>query len=51
VDTVSGTEFDSFLGVGRDGPLVDQNLDKLPAFTSSPEDVDTFLPEARMREG
>jgi hypothetical protein len=47
VDTVSGTTFDPFLGVGGEGPLADQNLDKLPAFTSFPEDVATFFPEAR----
>lgn len=48
VDTVTGTVFDPFLGVGRDGTHADQNLDKLPAFTSFPEDVETFFPEARM---
>jgi len=51
IDSVSGTEFDPFLGVGRDGPMADQNLDKLPAFTSFPDDVRTFFPEARMWQG
>jgi hypothetical protein len=51
LDTVSGTVFGPFLGVGRDGPLADQNLDKLPAFTSFPEDVETFFPDARRWEG
>lgn len=51
VDTVSGTTFDPFLGVGGEGPLADQNLDKLPAFTSFPEDVGTFFPEARIWQG
>ena len=51
LDTDSGTEFDPFLGVGRNGPLADQNLDKLAAFTSFPEDVETFFPAARMWEG
>lgn len=51
VDTVSGSTFDPFLGIGIDGPLADQNLDKLPAFTSFPEDVATFFPNARIWEG
>ena len=51
VDTVSGSSFDPFLGVGRDGPLAGQNLDKLAAFTSFPEDVGTFFPHARIWQG
>ena len=51
VDTVSGSSFDPFLGVGRDGPLAGQNLDKLAAFTSFPEDVGTFFPHARVWQG
>ncbi len=45
VDTVSGTVFDTFLGRGLSGPLSDQNLDKLAAFTSFPEDYLTFFPD------
>jgi hypothetical protein len=51
IDTVSGSSFDPFLGVGREGPLAGQNLDKLAAFTSFPEDVGTFFPEARIWQG
>jgi hypothetical protein len=51
VDTVSGSVFDPFLGVAREGSFVDQNLDKLPAFTSFPEDVPTFFPNARIWRG
>lgn len=48
VDTVSGTVFDPFLGIGRSGPLADQSLDKLPAFTSFPSDYHTFFPDGRI---
>jgi len=47
VDIVSGTVFDPFLGVGQSGPLADQTLDKLPAFTSFPRDYLTFFPDGR----
>ena len=47
VDTVSGTVFDPFLGIGRSGPFADQVLDKLPGFTSFPSDYLTFFPEGR----
>ena len=47
VDTVSGTVFDPFLGVGRSGPFADQVLDRLPGFTSFPSDYLTFFPEGR----
>jgi hypothetical protein len=47
LDKVSGTVFDPFLGIGRSGPLVDQVLNKLPAFTSFPRDYDTFFPDGR----
>jgi len=47
VDTVSGTLFDPFLGIGRSGPLAEQSLDRLPAFTSFPSDYDTFFPDGR----
>ena len=48
VDQASGTVFDPFLGIGRSGPLADQSLDKLPAFTSFPSDYETFFPEGRI---
>ena len=44
VDMASGTTFDPFLGLGRSGPLADQSLDRLPAFTAFPDDFDTFFP-------
>ncbi len=47
VDSVSGTVFDPFLGIGRSGPLADQALDRLPGFTSFPSDFLTFFPEGR----
>ncbi len=47
VDPSSGTVFDPFLGIGRSGPLADQSLDKLPAFTSFPSDYDTFFPDGK----
>ncbi len=48
VDTATGTVFDAFSGVGRSGPLADQSLDKLAAFTSFPSDYITFFPEGRI---
>lgn len=44
VDTATGTTFDPFLGIGRSGPLADQDLNKLPAFTAFPSDYTTFFP-------
>ena len=44
VDRATGTVFDPFLGIGVSGPLADQGLDKLPAFTAFPPDFDTFFP-------
>jgi hypothetical protein len=48
VDPVSGTVFDPFLGIGRSGSLAEQSLDKLPAFTSFPDDYETFFPDGRI---
>ena len=48
VDTVTGTVFDPFLGTGVSGPLADQSLDRLPAFTSFPDDYWTFFPDGRL---
>jgi hypothetical protein len=47
VDTITGTVFDPFLGVGRSGPLADQTLDRLPGFTSFPSDYVTFFPDGK----
>jgi hypothetical protein len=47
VDSVTGTVFDPFLGIGRSGPLADQTLDRLPGFTSFPADYLTFFPDGR----
>jgi hypothetical protein len=46
-DTVSGTMFDPFLGVGRSGPLADQTLGRLAAHTSFPADFLTFFPDGK----
>jgi len=51
VDVATGTVFDAFLGVGRSGPLADQTLDKLPGFTSFPEDFVVFFPDGELWEG
>ena len=48
VDSASGTVFDPFLGIGRTGPLADQTLDRLPGYTSFPDDYVTFFPEGRI---
>ena len=47
-DTVSGTTFDPFLGLGSSGPLADQNLGLLPGFTAFPSDYRNFYPEGRL---
>ncbi len=51
VDEVTGTVFDPFLGAGISGPLAEQNLDRLPAFTSFPDDYRTFFPTGRIWRG
>ena len=51
VDTTTGTVFDPFLGLGRSGPLADEDLNKLPAFTAFPSDFETFFPEGRTWPG
>lgn len=48
VDSESGTVFDPFLGIGRSGPLADQALAKLPAFTVFRGDFPTFFPNGRV---
>ncbi len=47
VDPETGTVFDPFLGLGRSGPLADQALGRLPAFTAFPSDYLTFFPTGR----
>ena len=47
VDLASGTTFDPVRGIGSGGDLDGQILDLLPAFTSFPDDVVTFWPDAR----
>ena len=51
VDTVTGTVFDPFLGLGRSGLLSNQDLNKLPAFTAFPSDYETFFPDGRTWPG
>jgi len=51
VDTITGTLFDPFLGLGRSGSLADQDLNRLPGFTAFPSDFDTFFPEGAMWQG
>ena len=48
VDTNSGTVFDPFLGLGLSGPLAEQNLSRIPGFTSFHGDYLTFFPEGRI---
>ena len=50
-DVASGTVFDPFLGTGLSGPLSDQSLDRLPAFTSFPADYVNFFPDGRQWPG
>jgi len=51
VDTNSGTVFEPFLGLGLSGPLAEQNLGRLPGFTSFRSDYFTFFPEGRIWPG
>ena len=51
VDATTGTVFDPFLGLGRSGPLADEDLNKLPAFTVFPSDFKTFFPDGRTWPG
>lgn len=51
VDAASGTSFDPLRGIGSGGDLDGAVLDILPAFTSFPDDVLTFWPEARFWTG
>lgn len=48
IDAGSGTTFHISRGTGIDGPLADQILDQLPAFTSFTKDYFTFHPDGRL---
>ncbi len=48
VDTESGSIWDPVTGVALSGPRQGQVLDRLPAFTSLPDDYDTFWPEGTL---
>ena len=48
VDQDTGSRFTPARGLGVDGPLADEILDKVAAFTSFPDDVGTFWPDARV---
>jgi hypothetical protein len=48
VDTISGTTFHISRGTGISGPLEEQVLDQLPAFTSFTKDYFTFYPDGRL---
>lgn len=50
-DVTSGTTFDAFVGFGISGPLADQDLSRLPSFTSFPSDYATFFPGQRFWDG
>lgn len=48
VDVVTDTTFHISRGTGISGPLAEQILDQLPAFTSFTKDYFTFYPEGRI---
>ncbi len=48
LDAITGTTFHVGRGTGIEGPLSDQILDQLPAFTSFTRDYDTFYPEGHI---
>ena len=47
VDTATGTVWDPVRGRALEGELAGEVLDTLPAFTSFPDDFDTFWPDGR----
>ena len=47
VDIGSGTVFEPFTGRGVSGPLADQTLDRIPAFTAFRPDYVTFFPDGK----
>ena len=48
IDVDSGTAFDPFLGLGISGPLADQDLARIPGFTSFTSDYAILFPEGRV---
>lgn len=51
IDVTTGTSFHPFSGIGLAGPLRDQSLDRLPAFTAFPEDYARFFPTGTLWPG
>ena len=47
VDVATGTVFDPFTGRGVSGPLADETLDRIPAFTAFRPDYTTFFPDGK----
>ncbi len=48
VDIETGSTWDPIHGLALDGPLRGQSLDRLPGFTSFPDDFHTFWPDGRL---
>jgi hypothetical protein len=51
VDVATGTVWDPVLGSALAGPLEGKALDRLPGFTTFPEDFPTFWPDGRVWQG
>jgi hypothetical protein len=50
-DVGSGSVFHPFSGVGRSGEFSEQDLARLPGFTSFPDDFETFFPGMPIWDG
>ena len=48
VDRATGSTFTADRGIGLDGPLSDEVLDQVAAFTAFPGDFDTFWPDSEI---
>ena len=48
VDQDTGTTFTAARGLGIEGPLANEVLDRVAAFTSFPDDFPTFWPDGRI---
>ena len=48
VDREAGTSFTAARGIGLEGPLADEILDQVAAFTSFPDDFPTFWPDGEI---
>jgi len=48
VDRETGTSFTAARGIGIEGPLADEVLDQVGAFTSFPDDFPTFWPDGEI---